>query len=322
MTPATAAIDTLAPDSLGIDTLAIDIGGTRIRAAVVSPQGQVLTRAEGPTPARAHGDAVVATIAMVAEQARQGRPVNAAGVCAPGPLDATRGIAQATPTIDGFRDYPLRDRIEQALHLPTFLDHDGHAAAYGEWLHGAGQGVQTMVYVTISTGIGGGAIVDGRLQRGRNGMAGHVGHMTVQPDGPVCNCGNEGCWEAVAAGPAFAAAARAAGFADGAATFAAATAADPAAMALVEAEARWLGLGLVNLIHIYSPDLVVLGGGVTAGLDLMRPFIADEITRRAMIPFRDTPFVRASLLDNAGLVGAAALGRLGLDQQTGPRRAE
>ena len=294
------------------DTLAIDIGGTRIRAAVIAPDGQVLSRAEGPTPARAHGDDVVASIAKVAAEARQGRAVNAAGVCAPGPLDATRGIAQATPTIDGFRDYPLRDRIEQALHLPTFLNHDGHAAAFGEYLYGAGQGVQNMVYVTISTGIGGGAIVEGRLQRGRNGMAGHVGHMTVQPDGPICNCGNKGCWEAVAAGPAFAAAARSKGFPDGAATFAAATSGDPTALQLVEAEARWLGLGLTNLIHIYSPDLVVLGGGMTAGLELMRPIIADEISRRAMIPFRDTPFVRASLQDNAGLVGAAALARLGL----------
>ena len=294
------------------DTLAIDIGGTRIRAAVIAPDGQVLSRAEGPTPARAHGDDVVASIAKVAAEARQGRAVNAAGVCAPGPLDATRGIAQATPTIDGFRDYPLRDRIEQALNLPTFLNHDGHAAAFGEYLYGAGQGVQNMVYVTISTGIGGGAIVEGRLQRGRNGMAGHVGHMTVQPDGPICNCGNKGCWEAVAAGPAFATAARNAGFPDGAATFAAANAGDPTALQLVEGEARWLGLGLTNLIHIYSPDLVVLGGGMTAGLELMRPIIADEISRRAMIPFRDTPFVRASLQDNAGLVGAAALARLGL----------
>ena len=293
------------------DTLAIDIGGTRIRAALVSDQGQVLTRAEGVTPARAHGDDVVAVIARVATEARQGRPVAAAGVCAPGPLDATLGIAQATPTIAGFRDYPLRARLTDALQLPTFLEHDGHAAAMGEWLHGAGQGVQNMVYVTVSTGIGGGAIVEGRLQRGRKGQAGHVGHMTVQPDGPVCNCGNPGCWEAVAAGPAFAAVARAAGFADGAAVFTAAPH-DPAAMALVEAEARWLGLGLTNLIHIYAPDLVVLGGGMAAGLDLMRPVIEAEIARRAMITFRDTPVVRAALQDNVGLVGAAALDRIGL----------
>ena len=302
------------------DALAIDIGGTRIRAAVVSATGEVLTRAEGPTPARAHGDVVVASIAEVAHQALQGRDVIAAGVCAPGPLDATRGIAQATPTIDGFRDYPLRDRLTAALGLPTVLEHDGHAAAIGEWLHGAGQGVQSMVYVTISTGIGGGAIVEGRLQKGRYGMAGHVGHMTVHPDGPICNCGNKGCWEAVAAGPAFAATARTAGFADGAATFSAARQGDPKALQLVETEARWLGLGLTNLLHIYSPDLVVLGGGMSNGLDLMRPFIADEITRRAMIPFRDTPFVRASLQDNAGLVGAAALARLGNRAGANPPR--
>lgn len=301
------------------DILAIDIGGTRIRAALVSALGKVLTRAEGDTPARGHGDEVVAAIARVAGQARQGRPVGAAGACAPGPLDAARGLAQATPTIDGFRDYPLRARLTKALGLPVFLDHDGHAAAMGEWRHGAGRGVANLVYVTISTGIGGGAIVDGRLQRGRAGQAGHVGHMTVQPDGPVCNCGNRGCWEAVAAGPAFAAAAHGAGFAGGAAVFAAAPD-DPAAMALVQTEARWLGLGIVNLLHVYSPDLVVLGGGMTAGLDLMRPTIEAEIARRAMAPFRATPVVMAALGDNAGLVGAAALARIGLAGADGRKR--
>ncbi len=300
------------------DALAIDIGGTKIRAAVVSATGQVLSRAEGPTPARAHGDVVVAALAELAELARQGRPVSAIGVCAPGPLDATRGIAQATPTIDGFRDYPLRDRITAAFGLPTVLEHDGHAAAIGEWLHGAGRGEQSMVYVTISTGIGGGAIVEGTLQRGRFGMAGHVGHMTVQPDGAICNCGNPGCWEAVAAGPAFAAAAQAFGFTDGAATFTAARQGDARALDLVQAEGRWLGLGLVNLLHIYSPDLIVLGGGMTHGLDLLRPAITAEIARRAMQPFRDTPFVRAGLEDNAGLVGAAALARQGLQRSSLP----
>lgn len=290
-------------------TLAIDIGGTRIRAALVSEQGEVLTRAEGVTPARGHGDEVVKVIALTAAQARQGQPVAAAGVCAPGPLDADHGIAQVTPTIDGFRDYPLRARISEALGLPTVLEHDGQAAAFGEWRHGAGQGVQSLVFVTISTGIGGGAIVEGHLQRGRQGQAGHVGHMTLLPDGPICNCGNPGCWEALAAGPAFAAAARARGLADGPAAFAAARAGEASALALVADEARWLGIGLVNLLHVYSPEIIVLGGGMTAGLDLLRPGIEAEIARRAMAPYRATPIVKAALGDNAGLVGAAALAR-------------
>jgi glucokinase len=292
------------------DTLAIDIGGTRIRAAVVTAGGQLLTRAEAPTPARAHGDAVVLAVKTVADMALQGQSVAAAGICAPGPLDVARGIAQATPTIDGFRDYPLRERLAAALGLPVTLDHDGHAATCGEWLHGAGQGAANMVYVTISTGIGGGAVVDGRLQRGRMGMAGHVGHMTVAPEGPVCNCGNRGCWEAMAAGPAFATAARAAGFPGGAAVFAAARLGDAAALGVVAVEGGWLGLGIVNLLHIHSPELVVLGGGVMTGFDLLLPHVRAGISRRAMVPFRDIPVVRAALMDDSGLIGAAAFARI------------
>lgn len=303
------------------NTLGIDIGGSRIRAAIVSPGGTLLTRAEGVTPARASGDVVVEAVALVVAQATQGHAMDtllAAGVAAPGPLDAVLGLALSTPTIDGFRDFPLRDRIAGAIGLRTLLDHDGHAAAFGEWQFGAGRGYQNMVFVTVSTGIGGGAIVDGRLQRGRRGMAAHVGHMTISPDGPVCNCGNRGCWEAVAAGPALSAAARRAGFADGEAVFAAARSGDPSAMAVAAAEARWLGMGIVGLLHVYSPDIVVLGGGVMHGLDVLQSAMSAEIAARAMPPFRDTPIVRASLMDNAGLVGAAALARqaFGFDATT------
>ena len=152
-----------------------------------------------------------------------------------------------------------------------------------------------MVYVTVSTGIGAGVVTGGRLQRGHRGMAGHAGHMTVAPDGPVCACGNRGCWEALASGPAFAARAQQAGFADG------------AARALSEALARNLGLGLTNLLHLVSPERIVLGGGVTAGFDLLASGIAARIAGAALPPFRGVPVLPAALGDNAGLVGAAAL---------------
>ncbi len=294
------------------NTLGIDIGGTRLRAGIVSPEGIVLTRAEGITPSRSTGQAVVDELAKVVTQALQGHDrsaILAAGVCAPGPLDAEKGIAQATPTIDGFRNFPIRDRIADAIGLPTFLEHDGHACAFGEWKFGAARGTQNMVYVTISTGIGGGAIVDGRLHRGRQGMAAHVGHMTIQSDGPICNCGNPGCWEALAAGPAFAKAAQAIGFADGAAVFAAARTGTARAVDLVETQSRWLAIGIVNLLHIYSPEIVVLGGGVTSGYDLMLPFIETEMSRRAMVPFRNVPILKAELADSVGIIGAAALAR-------------
>jgi glucokinase len=129
------------------------------------------------------------------------------------------------------------------------------------------------------------------------------------PDGPICNCGNRGCWEALAAGPAFTQAAQSAGFADGSVAFAAAWTGDVRARSLVDAQARWLAIGMANLAHVYSPQILILGGGVTAGLEQMRPEIVREFAARAMAPFQDIPFVRAALLDNAGLIGAAALGR-------------
>jgi glucokinase len=133
--------------------------------------------------------------------------------------------------------------------------------------------------------------------------------MTIVADGPKCSCGNLGCWEALAAGPAFAAQAQAKGFADGEDAFAAARSGDVAGSAVVAEQARLLGIGIVNLMHLYSPDIVVLGGGVMSGLDLLQPGIDAEIAARAMPPFQGTPVVRARLLDNVGLIGAAALAR-------------
>ena len=286
--------------------LAVDVGGTRGRVAVVTRQGRGVARLEAPTRA---GDAPEAVVAQVADLARRlpAEGVAVAGVCAPGPLDVGRGLALSTPTIAGFRDFPLRAALADCLPWPVHLEHDGHAAAWGEWRFGAGRGTRDMVYVTVSTGIGAGVVTGGRLQRGHRGMAGHAGHMTVAPDGPVCACGNRGCWEALASGPAFAARAQAEGFADGAAAFAAARAGDTAARALSEALARDLGLGLTNLLHLFSPECIVLGGGMSAGLDLLAPGIAAHIARTALAPFRGVPVLPAALGDNAGLVGAAAL---------------
>ncbi len=194
--------------------LAVDVGGTRVRAAVVTRQGRVLARLEAPTRAADSPEAVVAQVADLARRL-PAEGIAVAGVCAPGPLDVDRGMALATPTIAGFRDFPLRAALADCLPWPVHLEHDGHAAAWGEWRFGAGRGTQDMVYVTLSTGIGAGVVTGGRLQRGHRGMAGHAGHMTVAPGGPVCDCGNRGCWEAIASGPAFAARARDAGFADG-----------------------------------------------------------------------------------------------------------
>ena len=187
----------------------------------------------------------------------------------------------------------------------------------------APKGLRHFVYVTVSTGIGGGVVVDGRLLHGRRGMAGHVGHMIIEPDGPRCSCGAHGCFEALASGSALARAGREAVSADAVEPagdecnpadaitardiVAAARQGDSLALALLGREATWLGIGFSNLAHLYSPQAIVMGGGVSQAFDLLQANIAATFRASAMPPFRDTEIVPAMLGDNAGLAGAAAL---------------
>jgi glucokinase len=174
--------------------------------------------------------------------------------------------------------------------------------------------------VTVSTGIGGGIIVDGHVLRGRMGMAGHIGHLGVDPTGPQCNCGNNGCWESIAAGPRFAARARLAATAtptsklhglaaqvQPAQVFAAAQEGDALAQALVEEEAQHLGAGMTSLLHLFSPQAIIMGGGMSNGFDQLHPGIVKVIKARALTAFKDVPVLRSHCGDNAGLLGAAAM---------------
>jgi glucokinase len=303
--------------------IAIDLGGTQLRAALVDPSGKIHRRTSVATAARAGPDAVIEQITEAAKLISEGltrAQIAGLGVSSPGPLDTVRGLALSIPTLSGFDTFPLRDALSARVEYPVTLENDGIAAALGEWRAGAGRGHDNLVYVTVSTGIGGGVVADGRLLRGRRGMAGHVGHMAIQRGGALCACGRNGCWEAYASGTAFARraverAAEAAGSAlgaggsriDGHAVFAAAELADPLAMELVAEEADFLGAGITSLLHLYSPDLVILGGGMANGFDLMRDGIAARIEADAMPAFRDVKVTRAELGDNSGLVGAAML---------------
>ncbi len=303
--------------------IAIDLGATRIRAALIDEKGAVRERAAALTAADAGAGVVVDQLARLATSvmARVDRSdLVGVGVCAPGPLDAKRGLVLATPTLAGFVDLPLGAMLEERIGLPISLENDGIAAALGEWRFGAGAGRDNVVYVTVSTGVGGGVIADGRVLRARRGMAGHVGHMTIVRDGEVCSCGNRGCWEAYASGTALAKRAKiraasspstALGLngaaTDGFAVFDAAAKGDALAKDLVSEEADLVGIGVVNLLHLYSPDIVVVGGGLSNGFHLLRSGIITRIRAAALSPFRDTPVVRAALGDDSGLVGAAIL---------------
>lgn len=291
--------------------LAVDVGGTRIRAALVDSQGRVMHRQSLATPAQEGADAVVAAIAkaaravMAAGGADKGLQL---GLCAPGPLDARKGIALATPTIRGFTNYPLRDRVSEAVGLPVTIENDGPCAALGEWTCGAGQGVSDFVYVTISTGIGGGIVSEGRLLRGRLGLAGHIGHIPIRAEGGgTCFCGQPGCWEAEASGSALKAKAMALGFANLEDAFARAEAGEAAALEFAGRAADDIALGLAAVLHVLSSERVVIGGGVANAFDLLGPMIRKRVDARVLPPFRGVPILRSALGDDQGLVGAAQL---------------
>jgi glucokinase len=290
-------------------TLGLDLGGTQVRAAIVGREGQILRRAAALTDVRGGPRAITAQMlslsleVMGSDRAR----VRAAGVSSPGPLDSDSGHTLDLPTLPGWTHFPLRQTLTDKLGLSVIIENDGIAAANGEWKFGAGRGLKHLVYVTVSTGIGGGVVVDNHLMRGRRGMAGHVGHMSIEENGPVCGCGNPGCFEALASGTAFNKVAQSLGYGNAKPLTEAARMGDEKALSAVHREALLLGWGFSSLLHLYSPEKLIVGGGVSSAFDLMLPTIKAEVQRRAMPAFRSVQIVTAELGDNAGLIGAASL---------------
>lgn len=290
--------------------IALDLGGTQTRAALVDEHGNVTNRVTLPTPAQQGPDAVIAKIAEAAGYATSGATdIIGVGLSSPGPLDTEAGIAIRLPNFKDFVNVPLRAALEEKLQRKVHLENDGIAAAIGEWKFGAGRGLHSIVYVTVSTGIGGGVIVNDTVVRGHMGMAGHVGHMAIMANGTRCNCGNTGCWEAYAAGPFFAArASRALGrTVQPTDVFALAREGNPVAQQQVDEEANLLGLGLTSLLYLFSPQKIIIGGGLSNASDQLFPGINAYIQSNAMHPFRDVPIVKAGLGGNSGLIGAAAM---------------
>ncbi len=303
--------------------IAVDLGGTQVRAALVDSEGHILERDQVLTDAIGGPEIVIEQIDRLVKgisSSAGGREILGVGVSSPGPLDTEQGIALSLPTITGFSEFALGAALRSCISYPVVLENDGIAAAIGEWRFGAGIGFSNVVYVTVSTGIGGGVIIDGRVMRGRRGMAGHVGHMIIVPDGEVCGCGTRGCFEAYGAGPAFTARARKRAF--GHATsilglkaeditsqsvFVAAKAGDTLALELVAEEAKILGMGFSSLFHLFSPDVLIMGGGLSHEFEMLVPGINAQIQVSAMPAFKSVPVVKAKLGGNSGLVGAASL---------------
>jgi glucokinase len=310
-------------------TLGIDLGGTKILTSIINPQGEILSRDHSITPAAKGPEGVIEAILASAKRAFEEASVaidtvTAVGVGAPGPSDPEAGILFTSPNLPGWKDVPLRDILQEKLKKKVFLINDGSAAALGEYYFGAAKGVNHFIYVTISTGIGGGIVIDGKILNGFKGMAGEIGHMTISDEGPPCHCGNQGCWEALASGTALAKAAKKEielgadttilSFADGKiesvtalAVQSAAEKGDSLANQLILKTAYYFGVGLANLINLFNPEMIVIGGGLSnMGDRLLKP--AYEVAeKRAFNPaYRLVRFVRAALGRNSGVLGAAA----------------
>ena len=309
--------------------LGIDIGGTSFSIGSVAEDGSRLgVLLNEPTRPEGGADDVVNRICALAREvirrtdaAEPGSTCLGVGVGAPGPLDTARGIVHLTPNL-GWVNFPLRDRIEAGTGLVAALDNDANCAVLGEWWMGAARGTRHALGITIGTGIGGGIILEGRLYHGASDCAGEIGHASIDANGRRCKCGNDGCLEAYASGPAIARraveaieagaetslVARAGGRLEAITAqtvYEAAHDGDELAREVVGETARFLGSGIANLINIFNPEAVVVCGGVTGAGDLLFVPLRREVTRRAFKPAVAACRILPGELDAPGVYGAA-----------------
>jgi glucokinase len=312
--------------------LGIDIGGTNLVVGSVAEDGSAMVAsASEPTHSEAGATDVVDRLVGLAERAiattrreAPGAEILGVGVGAPGPLDTKLGIVLLTPNL-GWVNMPLRQLIHDRLGLPAALDNDANCAVLGEWWVGAARGARHAIGITIGTGIGGGLIVDGRLYHGASDVAGEIGHTTIDTEGRRCKCGNYGCLEAYASGPNIAlraveemeagAESRLRALVGGdlrkvtaQTVYQAAADGDELALEVVNDTAKFLGVGIGNLLNVFNPDLVVVCGGVTlAGDHLFEP-LRREVARRAFKPAVSAcRIVPGELAGTAGVYGAAKI---------------
>lgn len=304
--------------------IAIDLGGTNIRAALCDETGVILNRFKQLTRPELGTQAV---IDRIAEAARAVWPadgtVDGVGVASPGPIDPYTGTVLYAANLY-WHDVPLRDALHIALKLSVTVGNDANLAALGEQRYGAGRGVRDLVYITLSTGIGCGVILNDQLVLGHRGLATEIGHMVIDYNAPPGDSGVPGCFEHYAAGPGIARLARAkarihpnttmielaggdAGNITAKEVSEAAQAGDALALDVVHETARIIGLGMVNALHLFDPAMIIVGGSVSLMGEMLFKPVRETIERHAMPPYRGRPLVPAQLGDDCGLLGAAAL---------------
>lgn len=307
---------------------AIDLGGTNVRAIVATLDGKIAGDQIQPSRAGEGLDACLDSIEEAMRAASAEANIDPArlggiGICSAGWVDSEHGIVPAAPQLPGWHNVPLARIVHERLGPPAILENDANAAALGEHTFGAGRDVRHLVYITVSTGIGGGIIADGRLYGGAKGSAGEIGHTVIDPNGPQCGCGSYGCLEALASGTAIARRAAQAAKSGESPVLAemleregrlsarlvaeAAKGGDPAAKEIFTEAGRFLGIALANLVNLLSPELILVGGGVANEPELFLP--QAENTMRALSlaePLKYVRLARAELGEMAGPLGMIA----------------
>jgi glucokinase len=306
----------------------IDLGGTKINTGIIDSKGEIVSNIIIDTKAQEGQDAVIArmikSVYDVAASAKVDiKELAGIGIGVPGLIDSWEGLVFEAANLPGWKDVPIVNIFSKEFDIHIKLENDANAAAYGEYLFGSGKGIENFVYMTVSTGIGGGVIIDGNLYSGANSNASEIGHSIIDFNGPRCNCGNYGCFETFASGTALARYA-VENIENGRATsinklsgdgkiksehvFAAAKAGDELAIELIDQEAFYLGIGIVNILAFYNPERIAIGGGVSSEWDMLSEKVIKVVQERALKPnMKACNIVKAKLGKNIGLIGAAGL---------------
>jgi len=311
-----------------LPVLAIDLGGTKILTAIISSEGQMMAREYGLTLADEGPEAVINRILSAIDRLLSQRSINLSqldsiSIGAAGAIDFEKGLVTSSPHLPGWHDVPLRDIVKEKYKVNTFLINEANAAALGEHYLGAGQGVSNLILLAVGTGIGGGIIINGRLYSGVSGSAGEIGHMTIDVNGPRCDCGKTGCLEALVSGTAVAKEAikrirqgersSLTEIVEGKIenitaeeVSIAAQGGDSLASEVILKAATYLGVGIANLVNIFNPEMIIIGGGMAKMGDLLLNPARQVVRERAFqLPAQAVQIVPARLGDDAGVLGAA-----------------
>ncbi len=308
--------------------IGVDLGGTNLRFGLVREDEKIISRRRAGTMASEGVEIVlerltsgIQTLVMKAES--MGLAVAGIGIGVPGIISARDGVVRLSPNLPGWRDIPLRARLQESFPYPVYVENDANAYALGEYWFGAGKGAESMVCITLGTGVGGGIIIDGNIWRGADGMAGEVGHITVNPDGPLCPCGNRGCLERYSSATAVVEMAQSAAAGSGKTVLKAllkngiltpeaiadaAKKGDRAAARIYSEAGKYIGIAIADLIDLLNMECVVIGGGMSGAWELFIGPLKKEVRARAFkIPAQRCRIIRGKLRDDAGILGAAGL---------------